>query len=136
MIIYYVYIMCSTNHYLVAVHNVSCAVLVCLIVFTCCEPPRCLQVRCRLTCSNRTPNRFISSRFAVAGARSFVPTIYPPPKRSPKIYARTFFPRRHCGRRMTFTPRYLCGGDLLRTEHTKCVIIIIIIIVVAAAAVM
>lgn len=90
-----------TNHCLVAVHNVSCAVLVLrLIVFTCCEPPRCLQVRRRLTCSNRPPNRFISSRFAVAGARSFVPTTHPPSERRPKIYARTFFPRRHCGRRM------------------------------------
>jgi len=81
-----------TNHYLVAIHNVLCSVLVRFCVFTCCEPPRCLQVRCRLTCSNRSPNRFISSRFAVAGARSFVPTTYPPPKRRPKNIRTHFLP--------------------------------------------
>lgn len=81
-----------TNHYLVAIHNALCSVLVRFCVFTCCEPPRCLQVRCRLTCSNRSPNRFISSRFAVAGARSFVPTMYPPPKRRPKNIRTHFLP--------------------------------------------
>jgi hypothetical protein len=76
-----------TNHYLVAIHNDSCSVLVRLCVFTCCEPPRCLQVRCRLTCSNRSPNHFISSRSAVDGARSFVPTISSPEKKTENTYA-------------------------------------------------
>lgn len=115
-----------------AVHNVSWSVLVRLIVFTCCEPPRCLQVRCRLTCSNRPPNRFISSRFAVAGARSFVPTISSPEKKT-EINIRThFLPAPQLRKANDFHARAAIlgrrGGHLLRAEHVKCIIIIIIII--------